>query len=396
MSYRVVFCATVACWSLAPAAQLSIIGSAGSTPGSAVATIQLAGQGSLIAGVQFDLNSDPGLTVSAAIGEGASNAGKNLSTSVLSSGTRRFLIVGLNQNTIPDGVLLTLNIFFPRASGGTQYVLHASNAGATDMSGDAVSMSAEDGVIAVTQLAPTISEVVNGASLLPSIADGSWISIIGRNLAVTTRTWRPDEIVNGKLPTALDGIGVTVGGLPAPIYYISPTQLNVQAPVTGKTGPVPVIVTNAYGVSASGTANIRRNSPGIFVFAQGGNKYPAAVILRSDGGADYLGPSGLLGPGFTMRPARPGEVVELYATGLGPTEPAVAAGYVVFGAAPLVDPIVVTIGGIRAPVSFAGITSPGLYQINVTMPDLPSGEQPLLINVNGALSQPGVYVTTGQ
>ena len=78
------------------------------------------------------------------------------------------------------------------------------------------------------------------------------------------------------------------------------------------------------------------------------------------------------------------------------SHPAVPPVQAFSGAAPIVDPIAVSIGGINAPVAFAGITGPGLYQINVTVPDLSPGDQLLVVNVNGVSSQPGVFVAVGQ
>jgi uncharacterized protein (TIGR03437 family) len=248
----------------------------------------------------------------------------------------------------------------------------------------------------ITTPAPSITAVVNAASSLPGIADGSWVSIFGTNLSNTTRGWQSSDFVAGNLPTALDGVSVAIAGLPAALSYISPTQLNVQAPLTGQTGPVHVVVTNNSVESTAASATVSRNAPGVFVFGPGGNKYAAAIIWKSDGTYDYLGPAGLFGPAVTTRPARPGDILEIYATGLGPTNPSVPAGAVFSGSAPLVDPATATIGGVAAPASYAGLVGAGLYQLNVTVPSVPVGDQPLLVRVNGVTSQPGVFVTVGQ
>jgi uncharacterized protein (TIGR03437 family) len=243
---------------------------------------------------------------------------------------------------------------------------------------------------------PAILAVVNGASFLPGIADGSWVSIVGTNLSATARPWQGGEIIGGKLPTSLDGVSVTIDGLPAALSYISPVQLNAQAPITGKTGPLNVVVSNSTATSSPVTADVRRDAPGLFVFTPGGGKYPAALIARSDGGVDYLGPAGLFGSALTTRPARPGEILQLYATGLGPTNPPVEAGQVFSGGAWTVDSVTAAIGGVNAPVTFAGLVGAGLYQINVTVPDLSPGDQPVVVKANGASSQAGVFVAVGQ
>jgi uncharacterized protein (TIGR03437 family) len=243
---------------------------------------------------------------------------------------------------------------------------------------------------------PSVGSVVSAASFLPGIVDGSWVSILGTNLSATTRSWRDDEIVDGRLPTTLDGVSVTIGGLPAAISYISPTQLNVQAPATGKTGPVIVVVNNNLATSPPVNADLRRNAPGLFVFIPGGGKYPAALVVSSDGATAYLGPAGLFGTALATRPARPGEILVLYATGLGPTDPPVTPGLVFSGAARTTDPVAVTVGGMDAPVAFAGLVSPGLYQLNATVPNVAPGDQALLIKANGVSSQPGVFAAIGR
>ena len=244
--------------------------------------------------------------------------------------------------------------------------------------------------------APSIAAVLNAASFQPGIEDGSWVSIFGTNLSNSTRAWQSSDFVAGSLPTTLDGVSVTIAGLPAALSYISPTQLNVQVPLTGQTGPVSVVVTNNTVVSPAAFATISPEAPGVFTFGPGGNKYAAAVVLNNDGTYDYLGPAGLFGSATTTRPARPGDVLELYATGLGATNPSVPPGTLFSGAAPLVGSATVMIGGASAQPIWAGLVEPGLYQLNVTVPNVPTGDQPLLVEVDGATSQPDVFVTVGQ
>ena len=95
---------------------------------------------------------------------------------------------------------------------------------------------------------PTITSVINSASVLPQIAPNTWVTITGSNLASTTTIWN-NSIVNGALPTHLDGVSVMIGGKPAYINYVSPGQINLVAPDVSP-GPVPVIVTNSSGTSS--------------------------------------------------------------------------------------------------------------------------------------------------
>ena len=77
---------------------------------------------------------------------------------------------------------------------------------------------------------PTLSaNVVNGASFQPGIAPGSWFTVFGTNFvpAGFVDDWS-QSIVNGKLPTTLDGVSIDVGGKPAYINVVTPTQINAD------------------------------------------------------------------------------------------------------------------------------------------------------------------------
>jgi uncharacterized protein (TIGR03437 family) len=89
---------------------------------------------------------------------------------------------------------------------------------------------------------------------------------------------------------------------------------------------------------------------------------------------------------------KPGEVLELYGTGFGPTSPVVEPGTVFSGSAPTANPVTATIGGSPAVVSYAGLVGAGLYQINVTVPSLTDGTYPVVGTVAGVSTQTGVSV----
>jgi uncharacterized protein (TIGR03437 family) len=234
---------------------------------------------------------------------------------------------------------------------------------------------------------PTITGVSNNASGAPAIESGSWVSIYGAGLAATTRSWQASDFSGTNLPTKLDGVSVQINGKTAAISYISPGQLNVQAPTDTATGPVPVQVTNSYG-AATGTATLQNYSPAFFTFL---TKYTAAVH-NADG--VYVAPAASFGSAAASRPAQPGESLQIYATGLGPTTPAVPAGQLVGSPAPLsnLTQLHVTIGGVAATVQYAGIVAAGEYQINVTVPQVPNGDQPILATIAGVSSQSGVAI----
>ena len=228
--------------------------------------------------------------------------------------------------------------------------------------------------------APTIfalNGVVDGASSQPTVAAGSWISVHGSKLGPGTRTWTSADIVGGKLPEQLDGVSVSVNGKAASVYYISPSQLNVQVP-SDVTGALQVKVMNSSG-SATASATVHSLQPGFFLFT--GNNVAA---VRADGA--YLGPAGLY-DGLATIPAKSGDQVLLFGTGFGATNPAFAAGVVVDTAAPLVNPVKVFIDGKEAVVSYAGLTGVGLYQLNITVPSLANGDHPVTAQVGGVWTQ---------
>ena len=240
---------------------------------------------------------------------------------------------------------------------------------------------------------PTIAAqngVVNGASFQPGIAAGGWMTVFGTNLAPATRVWRGDEIVEGKLPTQLDGVSVTVNNKPAAVYFISPTQLNVQAPGDDALGPVEVKVTTPQGTSSAVTAQMQRSAPGFFMFDPQGRKYVAAV--HADG--TFLGPADLF-PGATTRPAAPGQTILLFGAGFGPTNPAVPPGQVVPQAAPLAEQVQIRFGNVPATVTFSGLAAQaaGLYQFNVLVPDVPDGDVPIVAEIGGVRTQDNAFVT---
>lgn len=237
---------------------------------------------------------------------------------------------------------------------------------------------------------PTISQngVVNGASFQAGIAQNAWITIRGANLASNTRIWASGDFAGNKLPTQLDGVSVNVNGKPAYVYYISPTQLNVLAPLDSAEGPVQVEVTHNNVKSDSATAQMQKFSPAFFLFDPEDRKYIAAT--HADG--KLLGKTSLY-PGSTT-PAKPGEVVVLYGTGFGPTNPAIPSGELVTTAGRLTTPVSVRFGSMSGEVSFAGLTAAGLYQINVKVPDAaPDGDIAVVAEIGGVSSPDTAFLT---
>lgn len=245
--------------------------------------------------------------------------------------------------------------------------------------------------LTLTAVAPSVAAggVVPVYSSVATIQPGSWISIYGTGLASATTLW------TGNYPTTLGGTSVTINKKPAYLWMVSPTQINLQAPNDTATGPVNVVVTTASG-SSTATVTLAAVGPSFSLFP--GSSYAAAVILTPDGSGAYgNGAYDLAGPAgqfsFHTRPVKQGDVVELFGVGFGPTNPAVVAGKTYTGAAPVTNTVTVSIGGVAAQVLFAGMVQSGVYQINIAVPAVASGDQPLLASVSGMQTPLHVLLT---
>jgi uncharacterized protein (TIGR03437 family) len=236
---------------------------------------------------------------------------------------------------------------------------------------------------------PTITGIgVSGGGA--GIAQNAWISIYGIDLAPASLglgglTWSDAPSFNsGQMPTVLDGVTVTVNAKPAYIYYVSGAQLNVLTPLDSTTGFVAVTVYNGTSTSAAYTAHLQAVSPGFLRFGDGVH----VAAEHADG--SLLGPASLSVPGYTFTPAAPGEIISLFCDGLGlpvPTSPLTAGSEFQTGKLPTPWPIV-TIGEISATVQFAGLISPGLYQLNVVVPLLAANGDNQVVATYGGVSSP--------
>jgi uncharacterized protein (TIGR03437 family) len=237
---------------------------------------------------------------------------------------------------------------------------------------------------------PKITFVANAEGGVATIAPNTWVSILGSNLgpAGDSRTWENSDFVDDKLPTSLDGLSVTVNGVPAYVYYISPTQVNILTPPSPISGSVPVQVSDNGVISANFMVQAQAESPSFFVF--GGGPYIAAIHANGS----YLGPTSLY-PGLTT-PAQPGETIVMYANGFGSTSIPVVSGSETQSGTLSPMPLI-TIGGVAAKVTFAGLVYPGEFQFNVVVPpSLANGDQPTMAMYNGLTTQAGTLITVQQ
>jgi uncharacterized protein (TIGR03437 family) len=273
----------------------------------------------------------------------------------------------------------------PGSFEATITVWDANHAGAS--SSYEVSASAS-----TTLPAPSITSggIVPVDSTVTAIQPGEWVSIYGTNLASSTATW------TGNFPTSLGGTSVTIDGIAAYLSYVSPGQINLQAPNDTFTGPVPVVVTTASGTSAS-TVTLAQFAPSFLLLD---SKHVAGIILRSDGSGAYDGGTyDIIGPtgdslGYPTVAAKAGDTLELYAVGLGPTNPSVPAGQAFSGAAQTADPVALFINNVSVTPSFAGLSSAGLDQINLTVAaGLGAGDVALVATVGRVQTQAGVVIS---
>jgi len=251
-----------------------------------------------------------------------------------------------------------------------------------------VTLAATDGILLQRQQpvaapASKVLAVVDAAGFQPAIASGAWVTILGSGFTSAPQTWTPGP-ADRQFPSSLGGVSVTINGQPAYVDYISPGQINVIAPDDSTLGPVAVQVNTGQANSYPGTVVKQRMTPEFFVWAMNGTDYVAA----RHGDGTLVGPAG---PG--SRPAQVGEEIELYATGFGPTNPPVSPSQLISQAVPMAGTPTVSIGGVSAVVNAANLVEAGLYQLNVTIPPVPAGDQPVQAQIAGFQSIGGVFVT---
>jgi uncharacterized protein (TIGR03437 family) len=244
---------------------------------------------------------------------------------------------------------------------------------------------------------PSIAAALNGASFLPAWNSGSMMSLFGANFAAAgrTRAVTAADIVGQKFPQALGCIAVSVNGQSAPLAYVQGDQINFQAPTLTNAASASVVV-----IANPGGPNELRSDP--FVVTTQQAFAPALFTFNGKSvAATNAAGTAIIGDGTipTSVPAKPGDIVVMYATGLGNTTPAFSPGDIANTAARLAAAVSVSVGGIQVPdaeVLYAGASPQsicGLQQINVRLPAaLPDGNVPLTLSMRGTQSQPGITI----
>jgi uncharacterized protein (TIGR03437 family) len=234
--------------------------------------------------------------------------------------------------------------------------------------------------------APSYSaaDIVNASNYAPApFAPNSALSLFGTNLAYSTESLTSDLIVGGKLPNQMAGVGVYVDGSLAPLLYVSPGQINFLAPMTEIAGGALVTVVRQGVTGPTVTINLAAAAPQIFTYETG---YPGYAIAE-----DWNSGYAVITPDA---PAHAGDVVILFATGLGAVAPSTASGELAEYASSIVNAIAVTINGVAlAPsaILYAGLSpgSAGLYQINIVLPPNAGTDPAVQVSMGGQPSAAG-------
>jgi len=223
------------------------------------------------------------------------------------------------------------------------------------------------GLLSPGNVALAVSNAASGNAA--AVAPGSIASVYGVSLATSTAAANSFPI-----SATLGGAAVTINGFSAPIFYSSPTQLNIQVPFEVPTGTASMKVSVNGAVIATTTLAIQASAPGLFTQPQGG-----AAVLNQNGLVNSA-----------SQPAAAGSVIAAYVTGLGAVNPPVSTG----AAAPsghlstITGQVTATIASLPALVQFAGLAPgfAGLYQVNIQVPSVAAGQYPLQIFEDGVRS----------
>jgi uncharacterized protein (TIGR03437 family) len=234
----------------------------------------------------------------------------------------------------------------------------------------------------------TVSGLVNGGSnQLGAISPGEVVVIYGSGMG-------PAQLVqyqlgaNGLVPTTLGGTSVFFNGAAAPVLYSSAGQVAAVVPYNIAGNLAQMFVQYQGQTSTPLNLSVAAMTPAIFTLSGSGTGQ-AAAINNKDGSANGAG-----------NPAKVGDFIQLYVTGVGPTNPPGTDGSL--NAVPLPVPqgtVTATIGGKAANVNFAG-GAPGLvagvFQVNVQVPSgVTVGVVPVVVTVGTSGTQNGVTVAVG-
>jgi len=229
----------------------------------------------------------------------------------------------------------------------------------------------------------TADSIVNPiAAVAGMYTPNSFITIYGSHLSYVTRAMGPDDLRAGTLPTVLTGTGVRVliNHVPANVYYVSPAQVNVLVPSSLVAGPATVQLVNDGLAGPAVEIVLDPVAPAMFQLS-------GTVVLAAH----------LDGRVITAdAPGRRGEVVVIYATGLGPTVPPAPPNRLPDGAASIarLADFDLQLNGVSVPAArilYSGIRPPyaGLFQINLRIPEDAPADPEIRCGFPEQMSRPG-------
>ena len=233
----------------------------------------------------------------------------------------------------------------------------------------------------------TAAGIVNGASFAPGLAPNTIVSIFGTNLSWGTRALQASDMAGGVMPTSLGNVEVYFEGWPAYLYYVSPQQINFLVPSSLLPGTFQFWVDRQGTRGPIVTVTLQNAGPAIFQTSSG-----AVIATHVDGSLVS-----------SDAPATSGEIVTLWATGLGNTNPELEDGVLApLAPAPLewlsqLSQFDVQINGAAldpSAILYAGVAPgyAGLYQVNVRLPGQLPANPEIRLGLGGALSPPGLIL----
>jgi uncharacterized protein (TIGR03437 family) len=257
-----------------------------------------------------------------------------------------------------------------------------------------------------TQPVITFVDSASGYGGYPYFASGSWLEIKGANLAdpadprlssASPGQWTSADFNGVNAPTALDGVSVSIAGKPAYVWYLSPGQLNVQAPEDSASGSIAITVTNCKATSSAFTFARQALAPGLLApsnYTANGTQYMVATF-NSDG-AYVLNTSTGASFGLNSRPAKPGDLIVAYGIGFGDVTPTILPGVIVGQSNALVNPVTISFGSTNAALVYAGLAGNfvGLYEFYITVPStLANGDYQINVKQNGIAVPQTMFLT---
>lgn len=235
--------------------------------------------------------------------------------------------------------------------------------------------------------APAVPEggVVNAAGFAlgpdDSVAPGSIVAIFGVELSSMARATGPADLIGTRLPSVLAGVEVRINSQPAPLFYVSPTQVNCQIPVSLPPRPQPYELRVIHNNESSPAFPLRLSpaAPGLF-----------PVVAHQD--------FTVIGRGEGETPAAPGGLAVLFGSGFGPTFFPFDSGQIANRASAVILPAKVYLDDVELPsdrLLYVGATPgfAGLYQVNLLLPDDVAGPEVVAtVEIDGVRTPGGVAI----